>query len=38
MPRSAARNAAAYPPGPPPITATRRLVLFAITILDPHSI
>ena len=30
MPRSAARNAAAYPPGPPPITATRRFEVFAI--------
>src|SRR5271156_5320046 len=30
MPRSAARNAAAYPPGPPPITATRRFEVFVI--------
>ena len=32
MPRSAARNAAAYPPGPPPITATRRFEVFAISL------
>src|ERR1700676_442437 len=31
MPRSAARNAAAYPPGPPPITATRRFGEFVIS-------
>src|SRR5438552_10105328 len=30
MPRSAARNAAAYPPGPPPITARFRLELLDI--------
>src|ERR1043166_6816948 len=32
MPRSAARNAAAYPPGPPPITATRKLGVFGIVV------
>ena len=32
MPRSAARNAAAYPPGPPPITATRRFEEFVISL------
>src|ERR1700719_3002109 len=34
MPRSAARNAAAYPPGPPPMIATRRFELFAIAFLS----
>src|SRR5882762_10498564 len=34
MPRSAARNAAAYPPGPPPMTATRRFGVFAIRFLS----
>src|SRR6266850_248884 len=32
MPRSAARNAAAYPPGPPPITATRKFGVFDIVV------
>src|SRR3989454_3760326 len=32
MPRSAARNAAAYPPGPPPITATRKFGVFGIVV------
>src|SRR5205823_10367229 len=31
MPRSAARNAAAYPPGPPPITAS--CVVFALSLI-----
>jgi hypothetical protein len=33
MPKSAAKNAAAYPPGPAPITATRRLEVFVILLL-----
>src|SRR5256885_13536810 len=32
MPKSAARNAAAYPPGPPPITATRKFGVFDIVV------
>src|SRR5258708_7865707 len=32
MPRSAARKAAAYPPGPPPITATRKFDVFDIVV------
>src|SRR4029077_5712379 len=35
MPKSAARNAAAYPPGPPPITATRRFEVLAMSSLYP---
>src|ERR1700675_2439295 len=38
MPRSAARNAAAYPPGPPPITATWRVEVFAIFFLSSLNI
>src|SRR5580658_6178920 len=36
MPRSAARNAAAYPPGPPPITATLRFDEFDISSFFPR--
>src|SRR5258706_5587752 len=32
IPRSAARKAAAYPPGPPPITATRKFGVFDIVV------
>jgi hypothetical protein len=32
MPRSAARNAAAYPPGPPPMTAMLRFEEFVMSL------